>query len=319
VVIIGISFVLNYVSINFSARVFKYLIAFTLAVFSFLVAFSLPELDSSRLNENPLVEYKKVDWPLFINLLIFNSAGFDAGGSIISYVQQPRQTVPLAMLLVGFGSTALYITTLLLPYMAVNDARADWQAGHLSVVALQLGGKGLQVLVILACAIVNLQVYSVSLQTAAYTTAAMADQNVFPKRVGVGKRMLTLTKQTSRGTPSHALVFCGLLSAGFALAPFVVNLAIESVLYSAVMFAQIGCVLNLEEKNRLFVPQNRRWRLCLVVIPMLLATWIVIVQHQTLLLAMIAVTSFIGFASVGLDFDTTSTQPIVSWPSFIGL
>jgi hypothetical protein len=46
--------------------------------------------------------------------------------------------------------------------MAVNDARADWQAGHLSVVALQLGGKGLQVVVILACSIVNLQVYSVN-------------------------------------------------------------------------------------------------------------------------------------------------------------
>jgi amino acid transporter len=306
--IIALSFCFNFVSIRFSTTVFKNFIAFTLVVFGLLVGFSVPHLDWSRSKQNPVKEYNNVDWALLVNLLIFNSAGFDAGGSIIAYVGKPRRTVPRAMVVVGFATTALYIVTLYFPYIAVQDKREDWQAGHLSVVALELGGKWLQALVIVACFIINLQVYSISLQTAAYTTAAMAEQNVFPKQIGVGRYKLTLNHRTSRDTPSHALVLCGCLSAVFAAAPFVVNLAIESVLYSAVMFAQAGCMLMLEEKGRLFVPQKRRWRLVVIVIPVLLATWVIVVQSRPLLLGMLSVVILVALASIGLDF-TTEAQP----------
>jgi amino acid transporter len=294
VLIILLSFLLNYVSINFSAYVLQHLIAFTMVIFAVLIGFAVSNIDAAhgkRARENPFVEYKTVDWALLVNLLIFNSAGFEAGGSIISHVHKPRKNVPFAMLIVGVSTTVIYITTLTLTYVAVDDERKDWQAGHLSVVAQKLGGRLLQGLTILACSIVNLQVYSVSLQTAAYTTAAMADQNVFPKKVGFGKCKLTFATQSDQGAPSHALIFCGLVSTAFALAPFVVNLAIESVLYSAVMLAQIGCVLNLDEKNRIFVPQRRQWRLCLLIIPILLAIGVVVVQSQLIMLVMLAVTA----------------------------
>jgi amino acid transporter len=315
ILIIIVSFVVNYVSINFVAAVFKALSVFTIVVFAILVGYSVPSIDWSRgVDTSFTKDYKSIDYALLVNLLIFNSAGFDAGSSIISYVDDPRKTVPAAMLGVGFASTALYIVTLFFPYIASRDAREDWQAGHLGTVALFLGGRSLQVMVIFACAFVNLQIYSVSLQTAAYTVASMSEHNIFPTEVGFKRLKLNLTRRTPRGTPSHALVLCCALSTVFALAPFVVNLAIGSVLYGAVMIVQVVCIMLLDRNTAtIFVPQKRAWRLVLIAIPITLASWTISTQQSMVLFAMSTAIALIGFLSLALNFeelvDKSTSEP----------
>ena len=70
---------------------------------------------AARRFDDPLVSGKSIVWSELLNLLIYNSAGYDASASIIEHVSNPHVTVPSAMLAVGLTIAALYVAALTFP------------------------------------------------------------------------------------------------------------------------------------------------------------------------------------------------------------
>jgi len=246
----------------------------SIAAFVALVAVSASHgLDVKRL-ENPARAYRTVNWAECLNLLIYNSAGYDSAASVVKHVRNPRVNVPLAMVAVAFVIAVLYVLALLLPYMASDDSRGEWQSGHFVVVARVLGGEWLAAWITAACALSNLQVYTSSLLTASNTLRSMCS---------LSKRDATLA--------------CALLSVGFVFVPLLVNLSIESVLYVFIMAAELACFLR-DDGDGALVVGDLGWRRALTLPPLALCAWVLVVQQRAVAAPVIGAAAVVALFTI---------------------
>ena len=126
--IICISFGLNLVGIAFVSRSFWLFSANAVVAFTVLCVLSIPRLHFGRF-DNPAVNGRSIQWSQLRNVLIYNSAGYDAACSLVKFSMTPRRTVPRAMVAVGVTTTALYVVTLTLPFLATNYPYQSWKPG----------------------------------------------------------------------------------------------------------------------------------------------------------------------------------------------
>lgn len=305
--IIATSVAINSFSIRGVAKVMAYLTLNAVAAFATLVAYAVHRgLDARRFEAGRLRERARaLDWSECLNLLVYNSAGYDASAAVVSHVYKPRQTVPLAMAMVGCCIAALYVSALAFPYLATNDPASSWQSGHFVVVARELQGEWLATWIAVTCGLTNLQVYLSALMTASYTVQSMASQGVFPNaRVWGARRRLG-----DAGTPVPAIALCALASALFSLAPLLVNLSLQAILYVFIMGAEIACFLrdNGEHAGNPSAP-SARWgrqgallvgklwqRRAAVVAPVALSAWVLVVQRRAVAAPVIACIAAVAF------------------------
>ena len=292
ILLILASVAVNVVSIDFTSKMCMLFTINALVSFGVLVVLSFPKLDIHRLTEDNIGKsYKKIDWPVLVNLLVYNSAGYDASASIIDYVVNPKSNVPRSILLTAFTISILYISSLLFPYLASRDSYQDWQVGHFSLAAKQIGGTWLQMWIVVACILTDAQIYFASLQTASYTLLALADYGVYWKWG---------SKKTSRGTPHAAMFACALLSLAFAIAPLNVNLTIESVLSSIILIFEAGCLMYIDKKT-IFAPRDKLQRFFIIAAPVILATFAISVQPTYTLFAVGAIILLLCVSIMGID------------------
>jgi len=284
-IILG-SFSINAISIDFTSKTFWVFSVNALVAFAVLCAYSIPKVDARRF-DNPGTTGKTIKWAEFINLLVYNSAGYDSSSSLVKYIRDPRQSIPKAMLVVGIAIAFLYLSTITLPYLAMRDTAAEWQSGHFVVVARELGGHWLEVWILVSCILTNLQIYTAALQCAAYNTVAMAETGLFPS---------WLVKRW-RGVPFNSLISCAFLSVVFGFVPLLINLSIESILYIAVMLAEGFCFLAMDSTNSVLAPKTLFWRKVIVMPVFVLCMYTLTVQNS--------IVSFVTFAVI-LGFFVSS-------------
>lgn len=293
VLIITASFLFNLVSINFVSKICGILTVNTLAAFLTLIVISIPKIDINRLHSNPVETYKTMNWSYFINLLVYNSAGYDAASSVIEYVKNPRSVVPKTIILTSVLIAVLYTSSLLIPYLAVRDSASEWQVGHFSTVALAVGGKRLQSWIITSCILTNAQIYFASLQTASYTMLSMAENSIMWK---------WLAYKTQRGTPYSALSLCAFISLLFATVPLKFNLSIEAVLSGFIMVFECLCLLSIDRKT-LFAPQDTANRWFIIITPIILSSLAIAVQPHISLFLIFSSVVISLFIVLNADFD----------------
>lgn len=296
--IILLSFSFNAIDIKFVSRSFWVFSVFTVTVFAILIGLSFKNLDWNRANElrstqSSLQTLNQVQWAEYININLFNAAGIDLSGSVVSYIETPHRTIPIAIVLTSVIVTVFYAACFLFPYLATYDDKSAWKAGYFSYAAKTIGGTPLQISIIIACVLVNIQIFIVCIQTASYTLASMAECGVIPR---------LFAKRTSRGSPINALCACVIFSFIFAVLPYKMNLAIEAVLYALIMLALVYCSLlvNTSEPT-LFMPQRFIYRLFYVLTATFLSLWTIILQEQYTLLAILCVLGTLALGSLGLD------------------
>jgi len=302
--IIAVSAAINLGSIDFASRVMWIFSINSTAAFAALVGAAFYRgIDPSRLHGFS-ASVRTVRWDELVNLLIYNSAGYDAASSIISHVSNPRTNVPAAMVLVAVTIAVLYSCALVFPYLASKDEASAWQSGHFVTVARDLGGDWLALWILVSCLLTNLQIYVSALLTASYTVHSMAVANIFPASLG--------TKAAS-GAPRRAILACAFCSLLFGLAPLLVNLSVESVLYVFIMLTELACFLRDDGEHESTFRLSRRWRRAITVPPVALAMWVLVVQNRYVALATLAAVSLYGLWSIPLDKHMTYEQQVVQF------
>lgn len=286
--IILVAFLINLISVSFASKMFWVFSFNSLAAFTAMCIISIPRVQLRRF-DNPAVTGKNIKWPELINLLVYNSAGYDSASSTIKFVKNPRTTVPRAMVAVGVAITFIYVLTLTLPFLATNDPYQNWQPGYYVVVAQELGGNWLSTWILVACVGTCVQSYTAALQAAAYSADGMAKEGILPK---------WLASTHSSGVPRAALCACAFASVLFGLAPLLVNLSIEAVLYGAIMLLEIACFLRMSGKEQIFAPENLNLRRALIVPCLVLVAYTISIQNTYVLFATIATLACIAVVSI---------------------
>jgi len=268
-----LSFLINVVSVDFMCRAFWFITLHSVVVFAILSAYALPKMSSDRF-ENPGTTLRHTDWALLLNLLIFNCAGFDSAASVAGQMVNGRKIFPRVVLAVSLVISSWFILTLVFTFLATRDPYQNWHAGFFSTVALELAGPWLQVWVVIACSLINVQTFSSSFLTAYVVTAAMAERGFVPR---------SLARRNRGGQPVRAMVACCVVSILFALLPYKENLAVESMLYVLIMLAEVACFLSMSTNPS-------PWRRRAFVIPVLLLSSIVLFIQKR---AALVVTGFV--------------------------
>lgn len=283
IAVIALSMLINSVNIKFTSKIFVAFSANALLTFIVLIVFSFVRgLDVKRF-DSPRKHIKSVNWSELVNLLVYNSAGYDSASSIIKEVYNPMRNMPIAMTLVGFFVCFLYLATLIIPYLATKGDYTEWSPGYFAVVAHELGGVKLQKAIVAASLLTNLQIYVASLQTAMYTTASMAEQGVFPFFLAATTQEKinekTREKEVKKNPPWSAMALCGIISVVFGFATIQLNLTVEGVVYSAIMLLEVAVFLTPENKP-ILVTKNIWVRRAISAPTICLCVWVLIVQER---------------------------------------
>jgi amino acid transporter len=298
VIIIAASGFLNFWNIRRTTQAFYWLSLSAIIVFAVFIGFCIPKIQSSRFDD-PAKSFRGINWAQFVNILVYNSAGFDGASSIVRYVKNPRHDMPRAMVSVAFVLTGLYVITLVIPYLASRDDAQQWTTGHFVVVAKNVSGDGLALAVLVVCLMTNLQIFSSSLLTSMYLVAAQVKAGVLPKYLASGD---------SNETPRRSLLVCCGLSVLFALLPIQLNLALQTLLFVAIILLEVLCFLKMDAKQALFSPQYIWYRRALVTPTIVLAAFIISVQEKWLFMGVLAFV--LVLASWSLPPDTKEDPPL---------
>ena len=281
--IIALSFSINWASLMFTTQVCWLLTAHTVAAFgTFAVACGMSS-DFGRLR--PQVP-RPVHWQQLINVLVFNSGGFDSAGSLVEFVKNPGRTVPLTVAAVNLSASVASGLVLALAYAGARGSSAEWEQGYFAVVAGQVGGAWLQWWVVLAAGLCNLQTYIATMAQACYMVCAMAENGVLPRGLG---------RAAPGRPPLRALSLCGCLSALFLLVPFYANLSLQSILYSLCLFVEVLCIMAVPGRVT-YVPTDRRIRFLTCASPLLISGGVLAAQDSLFLGATFA-TCAAGFCA----------------------
>jgi amino acid permease len=286
-VIIVVAYAVCYFSINFITKSITVLTAHTFIVFGLFLGFCCRNLDVHRL-DNPTRAYKSINWPLFINLLVFNSSGYDCVGSVIVFVKNPDKVIPRAMFAAAVVVVMMYEIVYLLTYMGTTIPADEWTTAQFAIIAGDVAGRWLQIWVILASCLINLQLFISSLTAAIFTMHGAAELGVFPK---------WFKHTTSLGTPDRALLVCGILSILFGVVPFSVNLAFESIMYCILTLAQIACFFSIKSADYHFITKSNITTASVVIPPAIITVFVLSIQNRTvyfMTLLLSLVVAFVG-------------------------
>ena len=214
----------------------KWVTLHTTLAFGVLMFWGLARADVSRAARG----ITKMAQPgLYANLLIFNSEGGDCVGSVASFVREPSQTVPRAMATAMVVTVLMYVSVLVGCYLGARDEPSDWHFGHFATVAGQLGGRGMQVWIIVAVCLVNLQTFVQALNAVVYEVqgAAQPTLALLPPWLG---------EASKREAPTRAVAACVLASVALAALPFQYNLALQCVCFVGIVGLQLASFAALD-------------------------------------------------------------------------
>lgn len=287
--IIIASAIINRADLNFASAAMLIFSINAICAFAVLVGLSAKHVDLRRV-DNPVTTAKSIKWGEFVNLLIYNSAGYDSAASIVSRVRDPARNMPRAMGLVGIAIAGLYFATLFITYLGARDDPSAWQSGHFVVVARNVGGEWLATWILISCCLTNLQIYVSALMTASYTLESLAS---------IGGAPLLFSRSKGESVPDNAIFACAFVSLVFGCMPLLVNLSIESILVVFIMLTELACFLRDDEPHKsLFFANTIFRRRCVAVFPLILAMWVVVVQDQFVAFATLAIVVGVGLWSI---------------------
>ena len=299
-IIIAVSTLINLTNVRFVAKTFWVFSIHALVAFSVFLALCIPKMSASRF-ENPARSSKQIKWAPFINILTYNSAGFDGASSIVKYVKNPKVNLPRAMSAVALALTVVYVATLVLPYLATRDDASQWQVGHFVVAADYVGGRWLARWILVACIMTNVQIFSSALQTCIYLVSAQVKAGVLPAW------MASPTENT--GTPRRSLLVCSSVAALFSFLPLQLSLSVQSLFFVYIILLEVACFLKMDGKLALFSPSGVWMRRLIVTPTLVLAAFVISVQQSMLFFATLAAT--IVIAAYTVQPDTKPDPPLV--------
>ncbi|MGA5535069.1 APC family permease [Mycolicibacterium nivoides] len=174
-----------------------------------------------------------------LSLVMWSYCGFDRVGLIAGEIKNPTKVIPKAMLISMIVIIASYALPLI-GSMAVGGWE-NWEAGSFGVVADQLGGKWLSVLVTVGALFAAVGLYSSLLMSNSRAIFVLAADRYTPPG---------LTRLSPRfGTPVVAIVVSSIIYAAFSLGSFIDLVVIDVFLINLLLLINLIALVVLRIKD----------------------------------------------------------------------
>lgn len=172
-------------------------------------------------------------------LLFYAFIGFEAVVMTAGETQNPRRTIPLAMIKTVVAITVLYLLIMLV-YVVVLPDELDSGATLADVASRMVGPAGAVVIALTAVFSIGGNLAG-SVLSASRLTLSMAEQNLLPQWFG--------RIHTRYASPANSVLFFGAIALAVALSGTFVKLAIASTLTRMIVYSVSIAALPVIKKN----------------------------------------------------------------------
>ncbi|KAL8201120.1 hypothetical protein R6Q57_012459 [Mikania cordata] len=208
---------------------------FSLVPFIIMGFISIPKIEPTRW----LVVDLHVDWNLYLNTLFWNLNFWDSISTLAGEVDNPKKTLPKALLYALILVVSGYFFPLLTGTGAVSLHRDQWTEGYFSVVAKIIGGVWLRWWIMAGAAVSNMGLYVTEVSSDSFQLLGMAERGMIPE---------FFAKRSRYGTPSIGILFS---ASGFILLSWLIVdeiVAVRNFLYCFGMILEFITFVRLRMK-----------------------------------------------------------------------
>ncbi|GMH09149.1 hypothetical protein Nepgr_010989 [Nepenthes gracilis] len=156
---------------------------------------AIPRLKPSRWL---VVDLGNVDWGLYLNTLFWNLNYWDSISTLAGEVENPKNTLPKALLYALILVVCAYFFPLLVGTGAVQLNRQLWTDGYFAEVAKLIGGAWLSLWIQGAAAMSNMGMFVAEMSSDSFQLLGMAERGMLPELFG---------KRSRYGTPLIGILF----------------------------------------------------------------------------------------------------------------
>ncbi|KAL8266838.1 hypothetical protein R6Q59_004182 [Mikania micrantha] len=191
---------------------------FSLVPFIIMGFISIPKIEPTRWL---VVDLHVVDWNLYLNTLFWNLNFWDSISTLAGEVDNPKKTLPKALLYALILVVSGYFFPLLTGTGAVSLHRDQWTEGYFSVVAKIIGGVWLRWWIMAGAAVSNMGLYVTEVSSDSFQLLGMAERGMIPE---------FFAKRSRYGTPSIGILVS---ASGFILLSW---LSVDEIVAASKLF-----------------------------------------------------------------------------------
>ncbi|ONK71503.1 uncharacterized protein A4U43_C04F9320 [Asparagus officinalis] len=186
---------MNYRGLTIVGWVAVCLGVFSLLPFIVMGLVAIPKLKPKRWL---VVDLRIVDWNLYLNTLFWNLNYWDSISTLAGEVDNPKKTLPKALLYAVVLVVISYLYPILAGTGAVPLNRDLWTDGYFSDIAKIVGGAWLSWWIQGASALSNMGMFVTEMSSDSYQLLGMAERGMLPE---------LFSKRSRHGTPLVGILF----------------------------------------------------------------------------------------------------------------
>nr|XP_048319806.1 probable polyamine transporter At1g31830 isoform X1 [Ziziphus jujuba var. spinosa]XP_048319808.1 probable polyamine transporter At1g31830 isoform X1 [Ziziphus jujuba var. spinosa] len=187
-----------------------------------------------------VVDLHNVDWNLYLNTLFWNLNYWDSISTLAGEVENPKRTLPKALLYAVILVVLGYFFPLLIGTGAVPLHRDSWTDGYFSDIAKIVGGVWLRWWIQAAAAMSNMGMFVAEMSSDSFQLLGMAERGMLPE---------LFAKRSRYGTPLIGILFSASGVVLLSWLSFQEIVAAENFLYCFGMFLEFIAFIQLRIKR----------------------------------------------------------------------
>lgn len=173
-------------------------------------------------------------------VIMWNYMGWDGLSTVAGEIDEPRRTYPKALAITIPVITLIYLLPTLVSLGVVGATDVEWTAGAYNVVAEQVAGRWLGVLMTIGALVSAVGLFSAWLLSYSRLPFALADDGYLP--TGLSKL------HPRRGTPISSIVVASLICSVAVVGPFQALVAIDVAVYACALMLEFIALIVMRRK-----------------------------------------------------------------------
>jgi amino acid transporter len=200
-----------------------------------------------NISHNPFTPftYEGVDlFPAFgagLFVIMWNYMGWDGLSTVAGEIENPRRDYPKAILILIPAITLIYLLPTLVALGVAGGDEIEWTAGAFNVIAENVAGHWLGVLMTFGAIISSIGLYSAWLLQYSRIPSALAEDGYLPESIS--------RLHPRFGTPIRAIVVCAVICSIAALGPFQALVVVDVTIYAFALLLQFIALIALRIKH----------------------------------------------------------------------
>lgn len=173
-------------------------------------------------------------------VIMWNYMGWDGLSTVAGEIDEPRRTYPKALAITIPVITLIYLLPTLVSLGVVGATDVEWTAGAYNVVAEQVAGKWLGILMTIGALVSAVGLFSAWLLSYSRLPFALADDGYLP--TGLSKL------HPRRGTPISSIVVASVICSVAVVGPFQALVAIDVAVYACALMLEFIALIVMRRK-----------------------------------------------------------------------